>query len=732
MIFLRMPPVDGFWTLTAAPILLIIGYIVLLPLGLRPGPVPRGAYQGSGAAVEKNRNIFWGGVGVFAVSFIIYIITLWPGPGWWDSAEYITSSYTLGVPSPPGSFMLQLIGRDAAALIPFLSPPIKINLLMGLFSSLAAVTAYLITVHVVRSFDREKSLNDGVLVFSGMTAALTLAFTHSVWCKATFANPYALSLLTGCLLIYLALLWWERADTPGGGNYLLLTALVLGLDLSVHRSNLLFAPFFVLLILIRRPRAYLDWRLWLGGILVFFIGMSMQLGLMFRAQLNPEINFGNPDTLRGFWDYFNLRQFDISIFGLDLFQRKGPFWSYQVKEMYLRYIGWNFIGLGGDGARIGFSGFSWMFGIPLLFGLVGVVVHFVRRWKQAVMLFLAFLFASLGAIYYLNVPAGFFREMDRHFVVSFMIISVWIGVAVYAALYYLPRLFGDRRGYSKPAFWIVTAIALLILPVNMIRANFNNNNMRENYTAYAFGRNLLDSCEKNAILITAGDSDTFTAWYSWMIEKMRPDITTFNIHLLNTPWYLRTLMTYHPDIPWTLTEDRIATLAPKQGAVDSVVVAGLDESTGSFGFLPESSYGREILLVADQVLIDIIKTNQWRRPVCFSFGFGENVPLGLRDYCRLDGLVWSLCPDEAERGDMSRLEENVFGYDYRGIGDYEFLDLTGRGMMNGYLQAIVTLATHYNETEDYEKFESLKLLFDKHWQVPGGLERFLGMGESGD
>ena len=33
---LRVPPVDSFWSLTAAPVLLVLGYVVLIPVGLWP------------------------------------------------------------------------------------------------------------------------------------------------------------------------------------------------------------------------------------------------------------------------------------------------------------------------------------------------------------------------------------------------------------------------------------------------------------------------------------------------------------------------------------------------------------------------------------------------------------------------------------------------------------------------------------------------------------------------
>lgn len=711
MILLRVPPVDGFWTLTAAPILLVLGYIVLAPLGLLPRKEPSGSFYSDLPHSGRIKHLHYGAAGVFIVSFIIYTITLWPGPGWWDSSDYALCCHILGIPGPPGSFLLELIGRIVVALIPIFKPPIIINLLMALFSALAAAVVYYITVRIVSGFNYERSSSNTSSILAGITAGLTLAFMHSIWCKATFANAYALSLLTGCILIYLVILWWEKADVSGGGNYLLLAALVLGLDLSVHRSNLFLAPFFIVLILIRRPKAFLDWRLWLGAVFIFIVGISMQFGLMLRAQLNPQINFGDPSSLSALWDYINLKQFNISIFGLDLFTRKGPFWSYQVKEMYLRYIGWNFIGLGGDGVKMGLSG---MYGIPLLFGIGGMIIHFIRRFRQGLMFFIAFLFASLGVIFYLNVPAGFFREMDRHFVVSFMIIAVWSGIAVYATLYYLPKLLSKTPSFSKIIFTVMAMLILIILPFNMLYANFSNNNMSNDYTAYAFGNNILRSCEPDAILITAGDSDTFTPWYSRIVEGVRPDVTVLNIHLLNTTWYLKSTMTYYPDFPWSLTADSLDELRPIMWDSSAVEIVTDDNSYPPFEFMPQPSF-REYLINADQVLINILKTNMWKRPIYFSLAFGENLPLGLKQYCRLDGLVRRLCPDSISREDISRLEDNVWNYDYCGYGDYDFLDLTGFRMGQNYFACFAGLVEYYKSIDDNAKLNELKKLFLQHW-----------------
>jgi len=717
MICLRQPPVDGFLTLSIAPILLVLGYGILAPISLRPRDQSRWPPAGGGIVRQLISPTAVGAVVVFVTAAVVYCITAWPGPGWWDSGEYLAGSYHLWVAPPPGSFLLQLLGRLFAVLMLVSTPVRSFNILIGLLSAGAIMVVYLTGVRLLRLITKRDS--DRTIIIASALGAFTLAFGTSVWGKATFANPYTFSLLIGALLFYLVVCWWETADRSGGGNCLLLAAFLFGLDLSVHRSNLLLIPFFIVVILLRRPAAFRDIRLWLGAIGLFALGLSLQVGIMLRAQLHPVFNHGNPDTLSGLWDYFTMKQFGIAVFGSDLLHRKGPFWSYQFNEMYLRYMGWNFIGLAENGNGIGWSR---MYGLPLLTGIIGVGYHVIRERRSALMMLIAFLIASLGAVFYLNVPAGFFREMDRHFMVSYLTLALWIGVGSYALMLAGRRWLGHRTG-------MVVMVVLLgaVLPANAIYANWSDNDMHGNFTASAYGRNLLETCEPNAILITAGDSDTFLPLYFQAVEQVRPDVTVLNIHLLNTPWYLETLLRYQPDLPWALTADTLDSLRPLPWETDTVALAGLTPEADSIRLIVEPSYGGRYLLVANQLLLDLVRENRWQCPLYFSAGFGVNLPNGLGSLARLDGLAWRICPDETVRGDITVLANNIQNrYDLRGLSE-SFRDPTGRQMTRMYLHQLAHLAQTYKQQNDSSGLAQVDQVIARSYPQIGTLDSLLIM-----
>ena len=52
-----------------------------------------------------------------------------------------------------------------------------------------------------------------------------------------------------------------------------------------------------------------------------------------------------------------------------------------------------------------------------------------------------------------------------------------------------------------------------------------------------YNRQMLNSCSKNAILISNGDNITIPAWYLQEVENFRTDITIVDANLINTSWY---------------------------------------------------------------------------------------------------------------------------------------------------------------------------------------------------
>lgn len=155
---------------------------------------------------------------LFALSLALYGATLCRTVYWYDSAEYTTAAYTLGVPHPPGYPLYTLIAHLFTRL------PLPVATSVNLLSALSAALAVVLCKRVA------EQLGAGPLAAAG--GALALATTPVLWFNATVAEVYApaLCLTLGAVLLTL------RAEAEAAPRFAVAAALVAGLGLGVHYS----------------------------------------------------------------------------------------------------------------------------------------------------------------------------------------------------------------------------------------------------------------------------------------------------------------------------------------------------------------------------------------------------------------------------------------------------------------------------------------------------------------
>ena len=192
-----------------------------------------------------------------------------------------------------------------------------------------------------------------------------------------------------------------------------------------------------------------------------------------------------------------------------------------------------------------------------------------------------------------------------------------------------------------------------------------------------FNKNILRSCETNAIIFTNGDNDTFPMWFLQLIEGFRKDVNVINLSLFNSAWYIKQLKNAYPfgpnNIPAHFSDSEIEMLAPIHWSEDTVEVAAGQDSLnpqGKIRWLVQPTLMGQGLRVQDMMLIDVIATNQWKRPIYFSTTVASENRIGLDSYLTFEGLVFRLKSHQAERIDKERTFQNCFkNYTYDGIHD---------------------------------------------------------------
>ncbi len=347
---------------------------------------------------------------VFIISMIIYFRTVAPTTSFWDCGEFITCSYILGVPHPPGAPLYILVGR-IFSMIPIVADiGMRVNLLSSLTSAIAVMLTYLIIVRLIIMFRGQiRDNSDRLITYaSGIIGALTLAFTDSVWFNAVEAEVYAISMFFTALVVWLILVWYEKADESGSDTYILLIAYALGMAIGVHLLMILALPAIFLIIYFRKYQKF-DWTSfglfvlfsaiaffaiypgvvkWIpnfalflkkrGGSdlmsIIFLALFSVLLYMIYKTYKDRKriaflaltsllliltatstytaiyIRSGlNPAIDEN--DPENIENM-VSYLNREQYgdwgyvDRRAPLWEYQIEKMYIRYFGWQFIGQG--------------------------------------------------------------------------------------------------------------------------------------------------------------------------------------------------------------------------------------------------------------------------------------------------------------------------------------------------------------------------------------------------
>ena len=198
------------------------------------------------------------GWSVFAVAFLVYLLTVAPTASFWDCGEFIACANELEVTHPPGAPLFLLLGRIAAffafgdgSQVAFL-----VNLLSVISSAFTALFTCWTITHLAKmgteGYEVPQNIRIPSIMFAGVVGGLACTFADSIWFNAVEAEVYAMSSFFTALVVWLMLKWEARADEPGHVKWLLLIAYVMGLSIGVHLLNLLTIPALALIFYFRK------------------------------------------------------------------------------------------------------------------------------------------------------------------------------------------------------------------------------------------------------------------------------------------------------------------------------------------------------------------------------------------------------------------------------------------------------------------------------------------------
>ena len=333
------------------------------------------------------------------------------------------------------------------------------------------------------------------------------------------------------------------------------------------------------------------------------------------------------------------------------------------------------------------------FMLPLILGIIGILFHYRNDPKNFWVLLIFFLFTGIALKVYLNERPFEPRERDYALVGSFYVFAMWIGFGVYA-------LFEIVKEKIKPklAVPLVIVSTALAVPVLMGSQNWDDHDRSNRYTAQSMAKMYLDSCDKNAIIFTIGDNDTFALWYAQGIEGYRQDVRIVNTSLFQTDWYIDDMKKKAFDsdpIPSQLSHDKykygsrdflffqktrkdtidikdwmdfvandgkktqvelesrqwVNTFPTKVIRIpvdkEAVLKNGIVDPKDADKIVPfiHITLKGDVLYKNRLLMLDVIANNNWERPIYFSGGaFGDDDYIWMKEFLQLDGVLYKLVP----------------------------------------------------------------------------------------
>lgn len=430
------------------------------------------------------------------VFLTVLLVYLWSAPRtvvFEDDGIFILSSYFNGISHPPGYPLYTLLGH-LATLLPIGSVAFRVHALTGCLGAAACAVLYAITLML---------FNNRVFAIA---AALCLGISRTFWSQAIIAEVYTLN-----VLIYLILLWgavfFVKKRESTSNSFLASMFFVYGLGLSNHWPLLILSTPSILAVLWPRLREIL--RYLPKGICFLMLGLTPYVWMVARSHMDPVISFYGPlDSLKEIWFVISRQGYaevDHSITA-----------GYIDKLRFCLFVGKETAIQAGPLAGI--------------LALIG----FIRQWQcWKVNISIGLVLAYLGNTILLVFLLGFdFTPFNRDIfkvypLIGYSVLAIWIALGMRETAEFI-----KNRVPTGASLNVVNVVICFVTVITGLLTNIPYNYRARDKLAENYALTILETLDRNAIYFTGGDLDTGTLGYLNLIEKVRPDVTLYNVRSL--------------------------------------------------------------------------------------------------------------------------------------------------------------------------------------------------------
>lgn len=414
---------------------------------------------------------------VALAAYVPLLSTSIPGE---DAGELAAAAYVLGIPHPPGYPLWCLIAH-VFTWLPLYTVAWRVALCSA---ALAAATLGVTTLLAIRVTGSR---------WMSLVGAFTLLASFDFLGAATVPEVYSLN----ALLLALSWLWLALWRHHQSDRYLWALAITQGLNFANHNTAIALAPCFALFIL------FVEWRQPSGHrvsrLLGKFAAMSMlSLGIAFvfycylpiRSAANPPIDWGNPETLTGWWRHFTREQYN--------------FMAWENPRSLTRFASQMYMHGGFWVVQFGF--------VAPLFGVFGLLACVRSTRHVSAMIFFSALFTFLCFVIIQN------PSKTREWIAVMRVFSIPLSLAVSVGVaLWLAR----SRGH-----WRLGEAAIVLLSATvLLGGQYYSRLTTGTHAVEDYARKVFEVLPQNAIWVPAGDHQSFPLQYLQIVEGLRPDVS---------------------------------------------------------------------------------------------------------------------------------------------------------------------------------------------------------------
>ncbi len=233
-----------------------------------------------------------------------------------------------------------------------------------------------------------------------------------------------------------------------------------------------------------------------------------------------------------------------------------------------------------------------------------------------------------------------------------------------------------------------------------------------------FNRQLLNSCDKNAILVTYGDNITIPIWYLQTIENYRSDITVVDANLINTVWYPKYLKAERK-LNISFSDAVIDTIEYKLWQPQQITVTNSIDTTQNFNWELRPTYMDNYILKGDRILIDIFQQNIFSRPIYFNNNSDSSYNLFLAPYLVDEGLVNRVIPKEINwNSNLLTISKNIYQYNIDNLKEIDIIKSRDAVIvLNGFRWCYFSNVYNLVAQGDYDKAKELIKLMSEKFKI---------------